>query len=189
MFTVLYITAKNLCPVFVPCGGLSAGSSKNHMAGWYTFIKSKCGTGPGFFTQLLFLNWSLSGNGYKTNFYEPFLYLTQFCYEGQCKTSLAPAYPCRPACRRCLRGRRWWCSCTGLSPPAPPSPRSPLSAAPAARVSDPHWFNADPDTDPDPAFFLIADPDPGFDDLKSKKIYRWKFHLYFLDHKLQFTYP
>ena len=40
------------------------------------------------------------------------------------------------------------------------------------RVSDPHWFNADPDTDPDPAFFLIADldPDPGFDDLKLKKI-------------------
>ncbi len=51
-------------------------------------------------------------------------------------------------------------------------------------VSDPHWFNADPDTDPDPAFFLIADPDsgsgfriripdpdpdPGFDDLKLKK--------------------
>ncbi len=30
-----------------------------------------------------------------------------------------------------------------------------------ARVSDPHWFNADPDTDPDPAFFLIADPDSG----------------------------
>ncbi len=29
------------------------------------------------------------------------------------------------------------------------------------RVSDPHWFNADPDTDPDPAFFLIADPDSG----------------------------
>ncbi len=27
------------------------------------------------------------------------------------------------------------------------------------RVSDPHWFNADPD--PDPAFLLIADPDPG----------------------------
>ncbi len=24
------------------------------------------------------------------------------------------------------------------------------------RVSDPHLFNADPDTDPDPAFFLIA---------------------------------
>ncbi len=52
------------------------------------------------------------------------------------------------------------------------------------RVSDPHWFNADPDTDPDPAFFLIVDPvsgsgsriripdpDPGFDDLKLKKIY------------------
>ncbi len=30
-----------------------------------------------------------------------------------------------------------------------------------SRVSDPHWFNADPDTDPDPAFFLIADPDSG----------------------------
>jgi hypothetical protein len=41
------------------------------------------------------------------------------------------------------------------------------------RVSDPHWFNADPDTDLDPAFFLIADPDPdpGFDDLKLKKNY------------------
>jgi hypothetical protein len=35
------------------------------------------------------------------------------------------------------------------------------------RVSDPHLFNADPDTDPDPAFFLIADP--GFDYLKLKK--------------------
>jgi hypothetical protein len=51
------------------------------------------------------------------------------------------------------------------------------------RVSDPHGFNADPDTDPDPAFFLIADPDsgsgsliripdpnPGIDDLKLKKL-------------------
>ncbi len=28
-----------------------------------------------------------------------------------------------------------------------------------SRVSDPHRFNADPDTDPDPEFFLIADPD------------------------------
>ena len=27
----------------------------------------------------------------------------------------------------------------------------------------------DPDTDRDPAFFLIADPDPGFDDLKLEK--------------------
>ncbi len=26
----------------------------------------------------------------------------------------------------------------------------------SCRVSDPHWSNADPDTDPDPAFFLIA---------------------------------
>jgi hypothetical protein len=30
-----------------------------------------------------------------------------------------------------------------------------------SRVADPHRFIADPDTDPDPAFFLIADPDPG----------------------------
>ncbi len=30
---------------------------------------------------------------------------------------------------------------------------------PLTRVSDPHWFNAD--ADPDPAFFLIADPDSG----------------------------
>ncbi len=70
------------------------------------------------------------------------------------------------------------------------------------RVSDPHWFNADPDTDPDPSFFLIADPDPGsgyriripdpdprFDDPKLKKTYKWKFNFYFLDQKLQFTYP
>ena len=49
----------------------------------------------------------------------------------------------------------------------------------ADRVSDPHEFNADPDTD----------PDPGFDDLKLKKIYSWKFNFYFLDQKLQFTYP
>ncbi len=27
-----------------------------------------------------------------------------------------------------------------------------------SRVADPYWFNADPD--PDPAFFLISDPDP-----------------------------
>ncbi len=63
------------------------------------------------------------------------------------------------------------------------------------RVSDPHWFNADPDTDPDPAFFLIADPDsesgsrPGFGDLKLKKIYNKKFNFDFFDQKLQFTYP
>ncbi len=58
-----------------------------------------------------------------------------------------------------------------------------------SRVSDPHWFNADPDTDPDPEFFLIADPDPGFDDLKLEKIYSWKFNLDFFDQKLLFTYP
>jgi hypothetical protein len=40
-----------------------------------------------------------------------------------------------------------------------------------SRVSDPHRFNADPDTDPDPAFHLITDPDPGFDDLKLEKMY------------------
>ncbi len=28
-----------------------------------------------------------------------------------------------------------------------------------------------------------------FDDLKLKKIYSWKFNFYFLDQKLQFTYP
>ncbi len=28
---------------------------------------------------------------------------------------------------------------------------------------DPHGFNAYPDTDTDPAFFLIADPDPDSD--------------------------
>jgi hypothetical protein len=55
------------------------------------------------------------------------------------------------------------------------------------RVSDPHWFNADPDTDLDPAFFLIADPDPGLS--KIEKIYSWKFNFYFLDQKLQLTYP
>ncbi len=42
--------------------------------------------------------------------------------------------------------------------------------------------------DPDPAFFLIADPDPGFDDLKLKKNYSWKFNFYFLDQRLPFTY-
>ncbi len=57
----------------------------------------------------------------------------------------------------------------------------------STRVSDPHWFNVDPD--PDPAFFLIADPDPGFDDLKLKKNYSWKFNFYFLDQKLQLTHP
>jgi hypothetical protein len=50
-----------------------------------------------------------------------------------------------------------------------------------------------------PAFFLIADPDgfqiripdpdPGFDDLKLKKIYSWKLNFYFIDQKLPFTYP
>ncbi len=38
------------------------------------------------------------------------------------------------------------------------------------------------DPDPNPTFFLIADPDPdlGFDDLKLKKIYSWKFNIFFI---------
>ncbi len=36
-----------------------------------------------------------------------------------------------------------------------------LSLCALNRFSDPRWFNADPDTYPDPAFFLIADSDPG----------------------------
>ena len=45
--------------------------------------------------------------------------------------------------------------------------------------------------DPDPAFFLIADPDPdpGFGDLILKKITAEKKINFFLDQKLQFTYP
>ncbi len=35
----------------------------------------------------------------------------------------------------------------------------------------------------------IPNPDPGFDDLKLEKIDSWKFNFYFLDQKLQFTYP
>ena len=54
-----------------------------------------------------------------------------------------------------------------------------------SRVSNPHLFNADPD----PTFFLIADPDPGFDDLKLKKITAEKKINFFLDQKVQFTYP
>ncbi len=30
-----------------------------------------------------------------------------------------------------------------------------------SRVSYPHWLNPNPDTDPDPAFLLTADPDSG----------------------------
>ncbi len=50
-----------------------------------------------------------------------------------------------------------------------------------SRVAEPHWFNADPD----PAFFLIVirnldlDSGSGFDDLKLKKIYSWKFLFLF----------
>ncbi len=43
---------------------------------------------------------------------------------------------------------------------------------PMEKVADPHWFNADPDTDP--ALFLIADPDPGFWWPKIEKILKLK---------------
>ncbi len=52
------------------------------------------------------------------------------------------------------------------------------------RVADPHWFNADPD----PAFFLIADPDSGSGSRvwwpKIEKNYSWKINFYFLDKKI-----
>jgi hypothetical protein len=91
--------------------------------------------------------------------------------------------------------RAHWLAIDGIQPAIPENPPpqegshsspeiSPLFPTIFPRVSDPHWFNADPDTDPDPAFFLIADPDsgsgsriripdpdPGFDDLKLNKIY------------------
>jgi hypothetical protein len=104
---------------------------------------------------------------------------------------------------------------SGMFIPDPRSECFPSRIRIFSRVSDPHWFNADPDPDPapDPAIFLISDPDCGsesririedtdcgsglriripdpdlgFDDLKLKKIYRWKFNFYFLDQKLQFT--
>jgi len=55
-----------------------------------------------------------------------------------------------------------------------------------SRVSDPHWFNADPDTDPDPAFFLFVDPDSGSGSgyrvwwPKIEKNYSWKKISFFL---------
>ncbi len=56
---------------------------------------------------------------------------------------------------------------------------------------DTHWFNAD--LDPDPAFFLNADPDPvpnpGFWWTKIGKNLQLKKIRYFFDKKLQFTYP
>jgi hypothetical protein len=54
----------------------------------------------------------------------------------------------------------------------------------STRVSDPHWFTADPDEDLDPAFFLIANPDPGSGSRvwwpKIEKIYSWKLIFIFL---------
>ena len=74
---------------------------------------------------------------------------------------------------------------------------------PATQINPKPWTAnsvADPDTDPDPAFFIIADPDsgsgsriripdPGFYDQKLKKITAEKKNYFFLDQKLQFTYP
>jgi hypothetical protein len=57
----------------------------------------------------------------------------------------------------------------------------PVPPTHSSRVVDPHRFN----TDPDPAFFLIADPDPGVPN-PGLKIYSCKT---FLDRKLQITYP
>ncbi len=60
------------------------------------------------------------------------------------------------------------------------------------RVVDPRWFNADPDTDPDPAFFLIADPDsvlnPEFWWPKIYENLQRKKNGYFFQKKLQFSY-
>jgi hypothetical protein len=65
--------------------------------------------------------------------------------------------------------------------------RSQIQIRPHTRVSDPHWFNADPDTDPGPEIFLIADP--GFDDVKLKKMCSWKFNFYFLDQNCNLLIP
>jgi hypothetical protein len=49
-------------------------------------------------------------------------------------------------------------------------------------------FNADPDTDPDPAFIVNADPesdpDPGFRRIKIGQNLRLEKNLYFFDQKL-----
>ncbi len=52
-----------------------------------------------------------------------------------------------------------------------------VTAIVAARVSDPHWFNADPDTDPDPAFFLIAYPDQDEDSWSVKLTYHLPYNI------------
>jgi hypothetical protein len=75
--------------------------------------------------------------------------------------------------------------------------RIPFPGVKKAPIPDPdpqhwcyHWFNADLDTDPDPAFFLIADPDPGYGSRvwwpNIEKIYSWKFNFYHLEQKLLF---
>jgi hypothetical protein len=65
--------------------------------------------------------------------------------------------PIFPTSVLCLPHRPYFSHlCTVFTPIRPVFPTSVL-----CRVADPHWFTADPDTDPDPAVFLIADSDPG----------------------------
>jgi hypothetical protein len=49
--------------------------------------------------------------------------------------------------------------------------------------------DVDTDTDPDPAFFLISNPDPGFDDQKLKKFTSGYFFLYFLIKRCNLLIP
>ena len=70
-----------------------------------------------------------------------------------------PAPNCQPHCPRLHRPGQAYLLLTWLL-----VSRTPLTACSGhalTRVADPNWFNANPETDPDPAFFLIADPDPG----------------------------
>ncbi len=65
-----------------------------------------------------------------------------------------------------------------------PDPGSGSATLLQCRISDPHWFNADPE------FFLIPDPEPKFWWPKSKnwENFSAKTKLYFLDKTQQFTY-
>jgi hypothetical protein len=50
-------------------------------------------------------------------------------------------------------------------------------AAQDTSLADPHWFNADPD--PDPAFWVNGNLDPGFDDQRMYKTYSRKINKNF----------
>ncbi len=54
----------------------------------------------------------------------------------------------------------------------------------SSRVSDPRWFN----TDPDPAFFSPADPDPGLFCECNSSYFRKNFHVFFFSYP-HFCYP